>query len=275
MRVVVVGAGLAGLSAACHLRGDGHDVTVLEAGGQPGGRAGMWEVAGYRLDTGPTVLTMPDLLAAVFASVGQRLEDYVTLIRLDPAYRACFADGSEIRVRSGRAAMTAEIAALCNERDAAAFEGFCDWLAGLYRLEFPHFIDRNFDSPLDLARDVGAVMGLLRAGGFGKLQHRVEATFQDPRLHRLFAFQALYAGLSPFEALALYGVITYMDTVAGVYTAQGGMHAVPVALAAAATRAGVTFRYWAEVCGLRATLPARSAASSWPTVNASLQTLLS
>ena len=62
MRVIVVGAGLAGLSAACHLRGRGHDVEVVEAGDVPGGRAGTMTMGQYRFDTGPTVLTMPDVM---------------------------------------------------------------------------------------------------------------------------------------------------------------------------------------------------------------------
>ena len=67
--------------------------------------------------------------------------------------------------------------------------------------------------------------------------------FRDPRLHRLFSFQAMYAGLAPDEALAIYAVITYMDSIEGVYFPEGGMHAVPVAMAAAAEKAGATFRY--------------------------------
>ena len=77
MRVVVVGAGLGGLAAAAHLVGDGHDVTVVERGERPGGRAGVVERDGFRLDTGPTVLTMPELLAEVFAAAGADMADHV------------------------------------------------------------------------------------------------------------------------------------------------------------------------------------------------------
>src|SRR5215218_7536094 len=74
VRTVVIGAGLGGLSAACHLVGAGHDVTVLERGAQPGGLAGRWCAQGYRFDTGPTVLTMPDILASTFEAAGATLE---------------------------------------------------------------------------------------------------------------------------------------------------------------------------------------------------------
>ena len=92
--VVVVGAGLGGLSAALRLAGAGRSVTVLEREPVPGGRAGLLEDGGYAFDTGPTVLTMPDLIADALASVGEELSDWLTLDPVQPLYRAQFADGS-------------------------------------------------------------------------------------------------------------------------------------------------------------------------------------
>ncbi len=88
------------------------------------------------------------------------------MCRLDPAYRASFADGSEIQVRAGHEAMREEIAATCGPVDAAAFDDFVVWLRELYDLEMPHFIDRNFDSPLDLVSAPRVAARLLRLGGF-------------------------------------------------------------------------------------------------------------
>ncbi len=169
--------------------------------------------------------------------------------RLDPAYRACFADGSTIHVRHGRDAMREEIAQTCGSVDAAAFEEFVDWLRKLYLVEMPHFIDQNFDSPLGLISSPSAVARLLRLRAFGRLGAEVRRRFRDPRLHRLFSFQAMYAGLAPDTALALYAVITYMDSIEGVYFPEGGMHAVPLAMAQAAEKAGATFRYGDAVDG--------------------------
>lgn len=245
--VVIVGAGLGGLAAACHLAGAGHDVTVLERGDGPGGRAGQWSEGGFRFDTGPAVLTMQGLLADTFTAAGADLTDHLTLHRLDPAYRARFWDGSEIRVRAGREAMAEEVRATCGPEDAEGFERFVDWVTQLYHLEFPNFIARDFRTPLDLAAHPAALAQLVRAGGFGRLQRRVDRFFADERLRRLFSFQAMYAGLSPLRALALYAVITYMDSVEGVWFPAGGMHAVATGLADAATKAGAELRYGVEV----------------------------
>jgi len=243
MRVVVIGAGLGGLSASAHLVAAGHDVCVVERGSLPGGRAGVIERDGFRLDTGPTVFTMPNLLADTFAALGRDIDDYVTVDPVDPMYRAVFADGSVLRVRHGRDAMTEEIRHFAGAREAGAFNEFCEWLTELYELEMPRFIDTNYGSAIDLVRSWRAVLELIRQGGFGTLDSKVAGFFEDERLRRVFSFQAMYAGLAPREALAIYSVITYMDTVAGVFMPRGGMHAIASGLARALTEAGVSMTY--------------------------------
>ena len=249
-RVAVVGAGLAGLAAASQLVADGHDVVVLERGGAPGGRAGSLSADGFRFDTGPTVLTMPHLLDRAFARLGRQRADLVKLRRLDPAYRAVYADGSELLVRADPADQVAELRRRGLDADAAAFPGFVEWLEELYRTEVPHFIERNFDSPLDLLTRPGAAATLVRLGGFSSLEKAVARRISDPRLLRLFTFQAMYAGLAPTRALAIYAVITYMDCIAGVHYPEGGMHEVPRALAGALVDAGAEVRYDTGVTGL-------------------------
>jgi phytoene desaturase len=240
-RVVVVGAGLGGLAAAIRLRAGGADVTLLERGSRPGGRAGRLERDGFAFDTGPSVLTMPSLFAELFALHGEDLADHVTLERLDPAYRAVFADGSTLRVRGSVEAMEQEVREVCGPAEAARFLRFAAHLQALYAAEYDGFIDGNFDSPLDLVRPA-RLARLARLGGFRRMAPLVASFLKDPRLQRVFTFQAMYAGMSPYEALGVYAVIPYMDAIAGVYAARGGVYALPEALAGLALRAGVDLR---------------------------------
>lgn len=239
--IVIVGAGLGGLSAALRLAGAGRRVTVLEREAGPGGRAGRLALGDYQFDTGPTVLTMPELLADALDCVGENLEDWLTLTRLDPMYRAFFADGSSLDVRADPADTAAQIRALCGPAEAAGFERFVTLVTDMFRVQFAHFIDAQVDSPLTLMRP--ALARLAALGGFRRLAPVVDRHLRDERTRRLFSFQAMYAGLAPHDALALYAVISYMDCVAGVYHPTGGMHAVPEALAGAAAKHGVTLRY--------------------------------
>ncbi|TGZ10291.1 phytoene desaturase [Streptomyces rhizosphaericola] len=246
--VVVVGAGLAGLSATLHLLGAGRRVTVVEREAVPGGRAGLLESGGFRIDTGPTVLTMPELVEEAFAAVGDRLADRLELIRLDPAYRARFADGSQLDVHTDGAAMEAAVEQFAGARQAVGYRRLRRWLERLYRVQMRRFIDANFDSPLQLAHP--DLVRLAALGGFGRLDARIGRFVSDERLRRVFSFQALYAGVPPARALAAYAVIAYMDTIAGVYFPKGGMHALPRALAESAAAAGADIRYGRTVTRL-------------------------
>jgi len=255
-QVVIVGAGLGGLSAALHLTAAGREVTVVEREPVPGGCAGRLTLGGYEFDTGPTVLTMPDLIEEPLRAVDERLANWLDLSPLDPAYRAHFPDGSTLDVITHTGRMAAEIARVCGAREADGYLRFVEYAQQLWLLQRRDFIDRNFDTPADLLN--ANLLRLVLAGGFRRLSSKVNEFFRDPRTRRIFSFQSLYAGVAPHHALALYAVITYLDAVAGVYFPHGGVHAVPRALAGAAEKHGVRFRYgttvsYVDVAGGRAT----------------------
>ena len=163
-RVVVVGAGLAGLSAALRLRGAGREVTVVERASRPGGRAGRIEERGYALDTGPSVFTAPEVLADTLAAVGEKVEERLELVPLETSYRAQFADGSSLDVHADPEAFAGEVARLAGPAEADRLRHYLADLSTLYDLQLRTFIDRNLDTPLDL---LGPELAqLVRRGGF-------------------------------------------------------------------------------------------------------------
>ncbi|TDV56110.1 phytoene desaturase family protein [Actinophytocola oryzae] len=247
-RVVVVGAGLSGLAAALHLAGRGREVVVVEREQVPGGRAGRSDVDGYRLDTGPTVLTMPDIVEETLNAVGDSISGRMELCRLTPVYDARFADGSRLAVHSDVDAMTEAVREFAGPDEALRYLRLREWLTRLYRAQYDHFIAANTDSPLSLLTP--RLARLVALGGFDGLDRQVGRFLRDERLRRVFTFQSLYAGVAPRRALAVYGVISYMDTVAGAFFPVGGVRALPDALAAAARDAGVRFEFGATVTAL-------------------------
>ncbi len=246
--VVVVGAGLAGLSAALRLAGAGRKVTVIERESVPGGRNGLLKKSGYSFDTGPSVLTMPDLISDALACVGEDIKDWLELVPLKPLYRAFYHDGSQLDVHADTNQMQAEIAKTISSKEAEGYARYVKFVTKLYKYEMKDFIDRNIDSPLNLLTP--NLARLIALGGFRRLAPKVNQFLKDPRTQKVYSFQAMYAGVSPQQALAIYAVIAYMDSVNGVFFPKGGMHAVPRALAGAAEKHGVTFKYSSTVTSI-------------------------
>ena len=163
------------------------------------------------------------------------------LLPVDPAYHAVFADGSALDVSQRPGSDGRRRREFAGAEQAAGYRRLRDWLTRLYRTEFDGFIAANFDSPLSLLTPQLARLAAI--GGFRRWDRMVKRYITDPRLRRVFTFQSLYAGVAPHDALAVYAVIAYMDTISGVLFPRGGIRALPDALAAAAAEAGVQFRY--------------------------------
>ncbi|MDP2013530.1 MAG: FAD-dependent oxidoreductase, partial [Actinomycetota bacterium] len=137
--IVIVGAGLGGLSAAMHLAGSGRSVTVLERALIPGGRAGRISTptadGSYEFDTGPTVLTMPGLIADCFNALGEDMDTWLTLEPLDTLYRAFYPDGSVMDVYSDTDRMAQEITSVIGPAEAAGYRKYVEFVSALYRYE--------------------------------------------------------------------------------------------------------------------------------------------
>ncbi|MBM7367099.1 phytoene desaturase [Gordonia hydrophobica] len=250
--VIVVGAGLAGLTAAAHLRGAGHEVTVLEAGTAPGGLVRTETIDGHRFDTGATVLTMPDLLIDALAAIGvdeSTARDRLALTPVDPSYVMNFADGTTLALPRAADAIPAAVAHAFGAEAAAGTRDLLAWLRRVYDAEFDVFLDRNYDGLADLtgAPTRRAATDLVRLGTLGGLTGAVGRFIADPRLQRAFTFQALYAGVPPHRARAIYAIIADMDIGRGLSAPAGGMGRIGEVLAEALTDAGVGIDYGARV----------------------------
>ena len=184
---------------------------------------------------------MPSLIDDALNCVGEKLSDWLELIPLRPLYRAFYHDGSQLDVFPDTEEMEAEIARVISPNEALGYRKYVDFVTKLYKYEMNDFIDRNIDSPLQLLTP--NLARLIAIGGFRKLAPKVGQYLKDPRTQKVYSFQAMYAGVSPQQALAIYAVIAYMDSVNGVFFPKGGMHAVPRALAGAAQKHGVNIRY--------------------------------
>ncbi|MEO8479029.1 MAG: phytoene desaturase family protein [Gemmatimonadota bacterium] len=241
---LVIGAGIGGLATAIRLATAGWAVTVLERHSAPGGRAGRWESEGFTFDTGPSLLLMLEYWQELFASAGRNLEDYLELVQVDPNYKVYFPDGSVLE-------MTTRLNRLLEEMERFEPGVAPRVLAYLARTRELYdtglaYISRNFTSPLDMLRG-GSLGSLANLGALGDLQKLIRKYVKDERLQQALSFQALYLGLSPYDALAIYALLPYTELGGGIHYPMGGMHEVPLAMERLGRELGATYRYGADV----------------------------
>jgi 1-hydroxycarotenoid 3,4-desaturase len=246
-RVLVVGAGMAGLVAALRLAHQGLPVTVLERASQAGGKLHAELLDGQSIDTGPTVFTMRWVFDELLHSVGTSLDHELTLQRLPVLARHFWPDGSTLDLLDDPRASEAAIEAFAGADEAARFRAFCARTQALYdTLEAPFIRSQLAGVPRFMARLGPRGLALLtRIGPLRTLWSSMQQQFRDPRLQQLFARYATYTGSSPWEAPATLSLITQVE-MDGVWAVQGGMPALAQCLVRLCRQQGVQFRFQTE-----------------------------
>lgn len=252
-RIIVVGAGIGGLTAALTLASRGMAVTVLEKADHPGGKMREVAVGGARLDAGPTVFTLPRIFEEIFADAGDDLHRHVTLKPAEILARHAWTDGSRLDLFADPERSAEAIRAFAGAREADGFRRFQDEAGRTWRTLQDSFVRSAEPSVKGLIGSVGlrGLGDLWRIRPFDTLWKALGDYFQDPRLHQLFGRYATYCGSSPFLAPATLMLVAHVEQ-EGVWLVEGGMARLAEALARLAGRHGAEFRYGAEVARIDA-----------------------
>ena len=149
MQISIIGAGLGGLAAACLLAKKSHQVTVFEKNSNVGGKMSQVMADGYRFDTGPSLLTMPQLLEDVFLRCGAKLEDYIEIVSLDPICRYIYPDGTRLDSFSDPAKSLQAIRAI-SAADESNYLNFLKYASSLFDKTAPSFLYNPLQSLSDL-----------------------------------------------------------------------------------------------------------------------------
>ena len=245
--VVIVGAGIGGLTAALLLGAQGYAVTVVEKAQRPGGKLRELFVDGHPIDSGPTVFTMKWVFEAIFASVGERLSDHVRVEKADILARHSWQDGSAVDLFADIDQTADAIGAFAGLAEARGYRAFCKRTAEVFASLDKPFMENPSPSPVGLAfsAGLGGLAALSRIRPFTSLWSVVGDYFRDPRLRQLFGRYATYCGSSPFSAPGPLMLIAHVEQM-GVWLVEGGMARIAEAMERLAIARGVVFRYGAS-----------------------------
>jgi phytoene desaturase len=228
VRAVVIGSGLGGLAAALRLQGLGCEVTVLEQGETPGGRASRIATDGFTWDTGPSLITMPWVLEQTFAAGGLDLHREVTMRRLDPLYRITWAgEGGSFDFFDSPERLKEQVARF-SSADASRVDAFLAALKPIYERGILAAGQRPSD---DLRSFLALVPTMARLRAIEPLYSFVARYFRHPRVREAFSFHSLFIGGDPFRVPAIYGALVYLQVLDGGWYTDGGVYSLVEAMA--------------------------------------------
>ena len=242
-RAAVIGSGFGGLALAIRLQAAGFDTTVLEKRDKPGGRAYVYEDQGFVFDGGPTVITDPSALRALFEVGGKSMDDYVELLPVDPMYRLCWDDGTVFDYTNDSDRLEEQIRAI-NPSDVDGYRRFLDYSHRVFEkgyLELGHVPFLNFGSMIRVAPD------LMKLQAYRSVYRQVSKFVTDEHLRQAFSFHPLLVGGNPFRTSSIYALIHALEREWGVWFAKGGTGALVRGLVRLFEDLGGTIRLESEV----------------------------
>jgi len=244
-RVVVIGAGFAGLAAACCLAKAGHEVTVLEKNSVPGGRARQYTTDGFVFDMGPSWYWMPDVFENFFNHFGKKAADYYQLKRLDPSYSVFFGQDDVMQVPADMDALFA-LFERYEPGSSSNLKKFLDEAQYKYEVGMADFVHKPSHSILEFA-DLRILKSMFRLQMFTSMSKHVRKLFKNRQLIELLEFPVLFLGATPAKTPAMYSLMNYADMALGTWYPMGGMYKIVEAMVSLAEELGVVLQLNQEV----------------------------
>ena len=247
-KVIVIGSGFAGLSAATFLAQKGYNVTIVEKNTVAGGRARKFEAQGFTFDMGPSWYWMPDIFDRYFAQFGKKVSDYYDLIRLDPSYTVWFDDGDMMNIP---AKMT-DMEALFEQYEPGSTTNLRKFLKEAkykYEVGIGEFVHKPGRSIFEFA-DWRVIKSLFRIQMFKSMSSHLRQLFKNPKLLQLLEFPVLFLGATPQNTPALYSLMNYADIALGTWYPKGGMHKIIEGMVTLAKEKGVEILLEHEVSSI-------------------------
>jgi phytoene desaturase len=242
IKVIVIGAGVGGLAAAIRAAALGHQVRVIERCDRVGGKLNLLELDGFKFDTGPSLVTLPWVFEDLFAAAGEKLKDYLELVRLEPVCRYWFSDGSGFDASSDMPRMMASLEAF-SPGAGEDFNAFFGHAARAWRGSRKPFLESAISSPWDFVKNGVPWMDLTALLPLPTLHGLAKRFFRDPRMQQFIGRYATYTGSSPYLAPGTLSTVLYSEYAYGAWYVKGGLYQIAIALEKLAIKLGVQFEF--------------------------------
>jgi phytoene desaturase len=239
-KVVIIGSGFAGLSAACFMAKEGWEVTVLEKHSMPGGRARLLHAAGFTFDMGPSWYWMPDVFERFFNCFGKTVNDYYELERLDPSYRIYWPQ-QEMDIPADYNSLKNLFESI-EAGSAIMLDKFMKEAKYKYEVGINKLVHKPGQSIAEFA-DLDLIKGIFKLDVFTSMKKHIGKYFKHPQLQQLLEFPVLFLGALPQNTPALYSLMNYADVKSGTWYPKGGMYKIVEAMYRLAVELGVHFNF--------------------------------
>jgi phytoene desaturase len=247
-KVIVIGAGIAGIASAIRMAVKGHRVEVYEANAYPGGKLSDFELAGFRFDAGPSLFTMPHYVDELFELAGKNPRDYFNYQKLDPVCQYFYEDGTRIKAWANQEQLAAEIEAKTSD-SARSVHRFLSYSSKIYHITHGIFLEKSLHriSSYLSWQTLKSLLRFPKIDAFRSMNAANEGYFKDDKTIRFFNRYATYNGSNPYKAPATLNVIPHLEQGFGAYFPVGGMYAITQSLVQLAEELGVLFHYHTPV----------------------------
>lgn len=240
-KIIIIGAGFAGLSSAAYLAKEGHEVTVIEKNEGPGGRASQFVEKGFTFDMGPSWYWMPEVFENFYNHFGKKASDFYKLKRLDPSYRVFFKDNTSIDVPAGEDAVI-DLVESMEEGAGPKLRKFLAEAKYKYEVGMNEFVWKPSHGLSEFI-DIRIAKSAFRLQMFSSISTSIRKLFKNPKIVELLEFPVLFLGAKPEKTPALYSLMNYADITLGTWYPEGGMYEISKAMYSIAKDQGVKFHF--------------------------------
>ena len=246
-KAIIIGSGIAGMSAATDLAAAGFEVTVVEKNDKPGGRINYFDANGFRFEMGPSWYWMPQVFEDFYQKYHKTTSDFYTLERLDPSYKVIFSESESIDVPADFNELI-KLFEKIEKGSGDKLKKFIDHAAIKYEVGMNEFVWKPGKSIKEFI-SLKVLENALKLQLLKSIAHEVKQVVKDDRLRQILEFPVLFLGATPQDTPALYSLMNYADLKLGTWYPQGGMYKIAEAFHKIAIEQGVNFIFNQEVTG--------------------------